>query len=150
MIPKIKEKELAIKLRQQGKSYSEILKEVPVAKSSLSLWLRSVGLSRRIQHRLTEKKYAAALRGAAERKARRISSTQEIVQKAQKEIRTISKKELWFMGTMLYWAEGSKEKEYRPGSGVQFSNSDPQMIRFFLVWLQYICGIPKEDIWFDL
>ncbi len=49
------------------------------------------------------------------------------------------------MGIMLYWAEGSKEKVWRPGSGMEFSNSDPRMIRLFLEWL-YLCGVEKKDI----
>jgi len=47
MIFKFKEKEKAIKLRKRGFSYSEILREIPVAKSTLSLWLRSVGLAKK-------------------------------------------------------------------------------------------------------
>ena len=47
MITKIKEKEKAIKFRKEGFFYSEILKKVPIAKSTLSLWLRSVGLTER-------------------------------------------------------------------------------------------------------
>ncbi len=38
------EKEKAIALRKQGKTYSEILAKIPVAKSTLSLWLHDVGL----------------------------------------------------------------------------------------------------------
>jgi len=45
----------AIELRKKGLSYSEILKCVPVAKSTLSLWLRSVGLSKKQRQRLTDK-----------------------------------------------------------------------------------------------
>ena len=51
---------------------------------------------------------------------------------------------------MLYWAEGTKEKENRPGSGVQFTNSDPQMINIFLKWLTKICGVNKNEIYFDI
>lgn len=55
MIQKIEEKKKAIELRKQGLSYREILEQIPVAKSSLSLWLRSVGLSKKQKQRLTEK-----------------------------------------------------------------------------------------------
>ena len=47
MLAKIEEKQKAIALRKRGYSYSEILAEVPVAKSTLSLWLRSVGLAKK-------------------------------------------------------------------------------------------------------
>jgi transposase len=63
MAVKVKEKEIAIELRRQGYSYSEILKRVPVAKSTLSLWLRSVGLAKQQKQRLTEKRLAALKRG---------------------------------------------------------------------------------------
>ncbi len=41
---KIELRKKAIDLAK-GKTYSEILKDIPVAKSTLSLWLRWVGLS---------------------------------------------------------------------------------------------------------
>ena len=68
MIPKIEEKNKAIELRKQGLSYKEILEQISVAKSSLSLWLRNVGLSKKQKQRLTEKKLKSALRGAKRKK----------------------------------------------------------------------------------
>ena len=51
-----------------------------------------------------------------------------------------------FLGIALYWAEGTKEKEHRSGSGVQFANSDVLMIQLFLLWLTNVCHVPPEDI----
>lgn len=150
MIIKNLEKRKAIDLRKRGFSYSEILKELPVAKSTISLWLREVGLSKKQKQRITEKKLKAGLRGANVRKQRRILLQNEIYRLAEAEIKDISERELWLMGIMLYWAEGSKEKEGRPGSGVQFSNSDPRMIKFFLLWLKRILKIPDSDICFEI
>ena len=59
-------------------------------------------------------------------------------------------KKILIAGLMLYWAEGHKEKEYRPGTGVQFTNSDPQMIRLFLNWLDKNCGIKASEITFSI
>jgi hypothetical protein len=78
----------------------------------------------------------------------RISS--DFVSKAENEIGAMTKRELWLIGTALYWAEGSKEKEYSPGEGVKFSNSDAKMIRLFLKWLTDICKIPKNQIGFEI
>lgn len=150
MVPKKSEKELAITLRRQGMSYREILEKIPVAKSSLSLWLRSVGLARHIRHKLTEKKRLGALRGSLSRKNTRISLTKKIFEDAKKDVLRISDRELWFMGVMLYWAEGSKEKEAHPGSGILFGNSDPRMIRLFLIWLFRICKVEKDQIIFEI
>ncbi len=145
---KPKEKEKAIILRKKGLSYREILKEIPVAKSTLSLWLRSVGLAKRQKQRLTKKRLAGALRGALARRNQRLAITKEIKTKARNEIRKISNRELWFLGTALYWAEGSKEKE--KSSLVILGNSDPYLIKVFLKWLIEICKIPKKDIHFRI
>ncbi len=147
---KLKEKQKAIRLRKRGYSYSEILKQVPVAKSTLSLWLRSVGLSKRQKQRLTEKKLAAAYRGAADRRSHREYITKEIKEKAKREIGKIDKRELWMIGIALYWAEGAKEKEYRPGARVSFSNSDPKMVKIFLKWLGKCCKISRKEIIFRI
>lgn len=78
MVHKKNEKEIAISLRKQGKTYGEILKVVKVAKSTLSLWLRSVGLAKEQYQTLTEKKRAAQKRGAEDRRTHRIESTKAI------------------------------------------------------------------------
>ena len=150
MIKKDKEKLKAIGLRRKGFSYSEILKEVDVAKSTLALWLQSVGLSKKQKQRLTEKKLASARRGGLKKKENRILRAKVIREAAQKEIGELSKREKWLIGIALYWAEGTKEKEWRPGSGIKFSNSDPSMIKLFLEWLTDTCKIPKSMIIFEI
>jgi hypothetical protein len=143
-------KEKAIALRREGFSYSEILKEVPVAKSTLSEWLHSVGLSKYQKQRLTEKKLAAIKIGAAAKHQQRLDKTRIIIETAKSQIGSLNERELWLMGVMLYWAEGSKEKDYHPGSGIQFTNMDPLMICFFIVWLKKICGVNKADLIFEI
>ena len=150
MIKKQKEKTKAINLRKKGFSYSEILKVVPVAKSTLSLWLRSVGLAKKQKQRLTKKRLKAALKGAMTRKNQRIDITKKIKEKAQKEIGEISKRDLWLIGVALYWGEGEKEKEYRSGPKLGFSNSDPKMILLYVKWLKEICLISSSEIIHDL
>ncbi len=139
-------KEKAIGLRKNGLTYSEILRQIPVAKSTLSIWLRSVGLSKQQKQKLTEKKLASMKRGAIAKRNQRINLTQLIKNNAISEIKSISSRELWLIGIALYWAEGSKEKEQNIGQGVTFSNSDPLMIKLFLKWLNEILKISKKDI----
>lgn len=145
---KVTEKKKAINLRKKGLSYSEILKEISVAKSTLSLWLRSVGLAKEQKQRLTEKRRIAALRGAKTRREQRLTITKDIKDNAEKEIKKLSKRELWLIGISLYWAEGHKEKD--KGSLARLGNSDPKMIKVFLRWLYEICGIKKKDIVFRI
>jgi len=72
MIPKLIERNQAIASGRKGFFYHEILQKAPVAKSTLSLWLRSIGLSVQQKQRLTARKYAAALRGSQKRREQRI------------------------------------------------------------------------------
>lgn len=144
----------AISLRRKGLSYSEILLKIPVAKSTLSLWLRPIGLSKKQTQRLTEKKLLAIQRGGESRKNWRLAATKLIKEQAsleiKKKIKKIDARDLWIMGIMLYWAEGAKDKEYKPGQSVIFGNSDPQMIKVFLKWLDICLKIPVENIQFSI
>jgi hypothetical protein len=143
-------KNKAIQLRREGLTYSEILKEIKVAKSTLSLWLRSVKLAKKQAQKLTDKKRLSALRGSTERKKQRIESENIIVNDASKEIGNISDREKWLCGIMLYWAEGSKQKETNVSVGVKFSNSDPKMLVFFVSWLKNYFNVFDDDIVIEL
>lgn len=143
-------KEKAIALRRQGLSYSEILKSIPVAKSTLSLWLRSVGLSKKQKQRLTEKKLLSAKRGAAKKREARIDIVKKIREEAKNEIKKLINKNFWLLGVVLYWAEGSKEKDHNISQPVCFNNSDPRMIKIFVKWLKEIIKISSNDIRFEI
>ncbi len=145
-------KEKAINLRREGKSYSEILAQVPVAKSTLSDWLRSVKLSKMQIQRLTDKKKASIERGWKTWNKIRVKKTKAIRQNALKEIDHIKmdRDKMLLIGVSLYWAEGSKEKVYKPGQGVVFSNSDRHMVRFFAKWLRQIINLPEDRINYDI
>ncbi|MEK7143287.1 MAG: hypothetical protein AAB756_00480, partial [Patescibacteria group bacterium] len=150
MISKYKDRKLAIKLRMQGQSYGEILSKISIAKSTLSLWLRDVGLSKPQKQKITEKRLLAAQRGGDVRKKQRIALTKSIFERAYFDVDKISKRDLWLMAVMLYWAEGSKEKEGHSGSGVNFTNSDPKMLRLFLKWLLEIEHVSKKELIFEI
>ncbi len=139
----------AISLRRAGKTYAEILAEVPVAKSTLSLWLRSVGLSSPQNQRITDKRIAAARRGAAAKKERRLKEVENFAAQGIKDISSISERELWLIGIALHWAEGAKQNLRSPSAGLMFGNSDPKMIRLYIKWLLYI-GVQRENIYFEL
>ncbi len=143
-------KKKAIILRKEGKTYSEILKEVPVAKSTLSLWSKDVGLSKAQKQRITKKRLEAGKRGGAKRRQMRIEKTKEIFEKAKKDIGRISKRDLWLTGVMLHWAGGAKEREGNTGVGIDFGNSDYRMIQVFLKWLEECLGVDRKRIHFRL
>lgn len=88
------EKEKAICLRKEGKTYSEILAEIPVAKSTLSEWFKSVHLATAQKQRLTKKRKEAALRGAQARRSARMSEVKLLEHDGLKEVGAISSREL--------------------------------------------------------
>ena len=139
-------KQQAIELRKQGRTYSEIMEVIPVAISTVSDWLHSVGLSKKQKQRITLKKLASIKKGGLARKNQRLSITKEIFSAAKKDIKSISQGELWFIGIVLYWAEGSKQRETTVSQGVVFSNSDPRMIKIFLKWLKDCAKVSNENI----
>ncbi|MBI2669973.1 MAG: hypothetical protein HYX20_02440 [Candidatus Yanofskybacteria bacterium] len=150
MVIKPKERGAAIGMRKRGFSYSEILKKVPVAKSTLSLWLKSVNLSREQKQRLTQKKLDAMKRGWIKVHQNRVEKTKIIRESAIADVGRISKKDLWLIGSVLYWAEGTKEKKHSVSQQVSFNNSDPLMIRIFLKWLKESVGIKLEEIGYEI
>lgn len=147
-----KEQTKAISLRKKGYTYREILNQIPVAKSTLSLWLRDVGLSKRQIQRITKKKLAAGRRGAVVQKLKRERATKGIKESAAKEIDNLNldRTYLWLMGTMLYWAEGAKEKAGFQAVPVKFSNTDPLMLKLMKRWLLDVCNVPPNQIIYNL
>jgi hypothetical protein len=150
MIRKLEEKQKAIYMRKQGKTYSDILRDVSVAKSTLAIWLKEAKLSIPEKQKFTEAKRLASLRGGQAKKKQRIEKQNKIILKSKSEIKSLSQRDLFLIGVALYWAEGAKEKEYRPGSIFEFSNMDPKMIQVFLIWLKKACKIDENMLIFNI
>lgn len=142
-------KERAVIFRKRGFSYSEILKQIPVAKSTLSLWLCSVGLSKKQKQRLTEKKLVAMKRGAKRKHEIKLEKIKRIYSESKKDIKNISDKELFLIGIALYWAEGAKEKPTY-ANGIKFINSDVSMLKIFIIWLKKFLNISSQDLIYEL
>jgi hypothetical protein len=151
-VSKPEEKRRAIELRRQGLSYREILEQVPVAKATLSLWLRSVGLSQPQRQRLAEKKLAAARRGAKELRRERLVRAARTMAAAELEAaRYLADRDLlWAVGAALYWAEGFKPKPWRPGIQVGIANTDVRVIDLFRKWVIRYGAINASDLAYAL
>lgn len=143
---KIEEKKKAIELRRKGKTYSEILSEVEVAKSTLAIWFQEAGIGEKQKQPITEARVKAQRRGAESRRSRRILNTEFITSQAVKDIESLSNRELWLIGTVLYWAEGTKQKEWNVSQSLQFNNSDPLMIKLYLLWLRKVLKVSNKEI----
>lgn len=80
----------------------------------------------------------------------RIKKTKRIVDKAKSEIVDLNDNYLKIIGTILYWAEGSKQKEHNPSKELVFTNSDVNMIMIYLLWLRKCLFTKNENILFEI
>jgi transcriptional regulator with XRE-family HTH domain len=134
----------ARELRLAGKTYDEIVAELGVSKSSVSLWVRDLPeVPRRVPVREHVRRMAEA-RWAPyrERQARLRERTKA---EAAADIGRMTDRELFLVGVGLYWAEGTKSKPYRVSESVIFTNSDPGVIRVYLAWLALV-GVTDDRI----
>ncbi len=137
---KLRAKNRATALRKKGLSYKEILREVKISKSTLSVWLRDIELTQEQIKRLTNKMDRVRYVVAKRKVAARVERTKKIVDAARIEARLLIKNPLFISGTSLYWAEGAKNST----ESVKFANSDEKMILLAMRWLREVCEVPEK------
>ncbi len=133
-----KDRSHVLTLRKQGMSYSQIKTITGICKGTLSAWLHDLPLSKERISELRDRSAQRIEKFRATMQAKQKAQLAIIYQKEKERILPLSKKELFLAGLLLYWAEGTKN----PKRGLNFSNSNPAMIKFFLRWVQEILRIP--------
>lgn len=145
MKPLLLEKAYAVKLRKAGRSYSEILSQVPVSKSSLSLWLQNLPLTDAEKSSMKGRRDASISRGriraAASLHKKRLDRDRILYIEAQSQYREFASDPFFHFGLALYWAEGTKR-----GGTFTFTNSEPEMIALMVRWMDKYLGVTKESI----
>jgi DNA-binding transcriptional MerR regulator len=136
-----KDRELALKLRRNGLSYSDIKTRLNVSKSTLSLWLRDLPLTRERINELRSNSPRRIERYRETMRLKKETRLSAVFKKAQKDIGSLSKREIFIAGLFLYWGEGGKTKPYT----ISLTNTDPNMIRFYMLWLKEL-GVPLSKI----
>ncbi|MCC3771635.1 hypothetical protein [Streptomyces sp. UNOC14_S4] len=135
----------ARELRRAGRTYDEIVAELGVAKSSVSLWVRDLPKPQKTAEQMHSMREA---RWEPHRKARDLER-EKTTNAARREIGSLTDRELFLVGVALYWSEGSKSKEHRPSERVTFINSDPDMITLYLAWL-HLLGVEASRLKFHV
>ncbi|GAB2950378.1 hypothetical protein GCM10023080_006260 [Streptomyces pseudoechinosporeus] len=129
-------REKARQLRLQGWTYNQIQAELGCSKSSVSLWVRDLPHP---EPKCTPEEQRARMNaGLARLRATQDREREETKRAAAAAVGELSDRELFLLGVGLYWAEGSKDKPYRRAEVLQFINSDPNMIKLFLRWLELL------------
>lgn len=145
------DKNIAIKFRKGGQSYSQISAFLKVPKSTLSLWLKDIKLSKQAAKKIQERTNSTAITKLIFRnKQQTIIAHQrhgQIYRLAKLESKKFLNDPLFLTGTALYWAEGYK----RGATGskwksIDFANSDPEMIKLMTLFLTKFLDLKKSEI----
>jgi len=149
MKPLVHQKAQAVALRQKGYTYNEIKEIVPVAKSSLSLWLKDLPLTKdeklALKHRKDSRINHGRIKVAVILRTRRLNREKDQLAVARRVFKKYARDPFFHAGLNLYWAEGGKRTDQW-----QFMNSDADMQLVMASWLVKFADIHKEDLRFRL
>lgn len=141
-----KDKEEAFRLRAEGNSYQAIRAKLRIPLATLSDWFRDVDWSGEIRTRLTEaakKESVVRMREMDRVRGQHLEAVYaEAKKEARQELEVLKYNPLFIAGIMLFWGEGTKTTRNQ----VRFTNSDPELIRFYIQFLLKACRIPPEKL----
>ena len=139
---KPKDRLKALELRRRGMSYSQIRGSVKVSKGTLSKWLAEYPLPEKKLRELRDWNEVRIEKYINTRKAQREKILSEVYENERKVILPLSQRELFIGGLFLYWGEGSKTSPAQ----VIMTNTDPSVLKIFILWLHLVAGIPKSKL----
>lgn len=132
----------ARRLRQElGLSINQICKELGVAKSSVSVWVRDIQLTDEQKQALEQQHYA--YRAQANGGATNSRKFRDIRRQYQEEGRATAQERdpLHIAGCMLYWGEGTKSR-----NSLTLANSDSALLCFYLRFLRQSLLVQNDQI----
>ncbi len=109
----------------------QISDKLKISKSTVYYHLKSVKIPPKSMEKLK-----ARMKGSQILRERNIVLSRKV---AKREIRSIERKDLIIIASILYWAEGAK-KDFT------FTNTDPEMVKVFVFILREVYGIRNDDL----
>lgn len=124
----------AVTLRKSGYSLNEIQRAMNVPKNTLSVWMRDISLSVKAKMKLSTKIRHGQLIASENKKRKIQTDLDQYLLAGQKLVNkfSINKNNSLLLCSLIYWCEGAKDIY----SGVRFMNSDPNLIKTFLLLLR--------------
>src|SRR3989338_10958717 len=139
-------REKARALRQNGESIAKIGVILHASKSTVSYWCRDIALSakqvRRLAFRQQEAGALGRLRAAEKKRDIRMEAVRGESNRGSRDAGILSQGDLFILGVGLYWGEGYKSGNEECG----LTNSNPDIIRAFIVWLKEIHSVRSPDL----
>lgn len=136
---KTAERELARRLRASGLSIKDIARSIGCAQSSVSVWVRDVTLTDEQRRTLDGRRTDNRLKGSKANSAR--ARDRRRAYQDEGRARTRQGDSLHLAGSMLFWAEGSRQRNV-----VYFTNSDAAMARVFVRFLTDALDVDRSEI----
>lgn len=124
--------------REEGRSVKELAALLGVSRSSISLWVRDIELTNE-QREALRGRMGARIDGPRANAAIALERRKEA--QASGRARARRGELLHVAGCMLFWAEGSRTR-----NTVEFVNSDPAMIKFFVAFLRSCYAVPDSKV----
>lgn len=138
-------------LRHRGFGINEISRKLRIRKNTVSDWCYKLQLTEKQKECLRKRSKERALLNHHKAMVlrRRVNLDKRLLIETEEagKIGELNGRELFLTGVALYWAEGFKN--LRAGT-LGFSNSDPNLIKFYLHWLRRSLGVRPADISFRL
>lgn len=121
----------AVELRRKGYSLKEISEHFKISKSTASLWVGDIILDVKATKRLLTIIKRGQFISAQKKKEKINFLERSYLEDAYKELNMQPNYEK-IICAMIYWCEGAKSSK----KGIQFTNSDPNLVRTFLKLLR--------------
>jgi predicted transcriptional regulator len=139
---RFEDRKKALALRMQGMSYSQIKDALKISKSTLSCWLKDYPLSKQRVDELRGKNEKRIEKFREAMREKRENRLKEVYKIEKEDILPLSDREIFIFGLGLYWGEGTKSYN----SALSISNTDPSIIKFFIIWMERSLKISKEKL----
>jgi hypothetical protein len=129
---KVREQRRARELRAEAWTLAQIAAELGVSKSSVSLWVRGVEFTPRPRNRghRSQRPHPLHVAKLAEIERCRLEGLDRIGR--------LSEREVLLVGAALYLGEG-----FKTGGTVGMANTDPAVLRAFVLWLRRCFGVDE-------
>jgi transcriptional regulator with XRE-family HTH domain len=131
---KVVERARARELRAESWTFEEIALELGVAKGTVSVWARDVDFEPKSRRR-------ARNRGPNKLQRRKTADIETRRREGIARVGMMSEREFLLAGVGLYAGDGSKS-----GNEVAFSNSNPELIRFFCLWFRRFFAVGEKRL----
>jgi hypothetical protein len=140
---KLAERERARELRAQAWTINEIVSELGVSGSSVSVWVRDVHFDEatRAARAGANRRRGARKRGPNRLQQRKQAEIDRLFAEGIERVGQLSDRDLLIAGTVLCAGEGAT----RDGV-VKFANSDPRMVLLFCAWLRRFFHVDESRL----